>query len=438
MIVPDSDIDTIGLHRAALDDLVDSAERALRVGDIDAAVRLASVAADFASRQHPGLFADVRLERVLGYAGDRLPQPTSESNLGTVVHVMDADPRSGVVDTVDRLSAAVSMTSLTYTTNTADPLASAQRLRQVASHGDLVMIHTAPDDVVASLAFGRWPGRPPVVHVNHHDTVFWVGVGIADMVVSHRAVGSALAVDRRCVGPGRTGVLPGTRASSAVWAEWTGQLITKASTVHRAWLPEALLPLPISARDVEVFQSLEAARRSDGLRGSWQRRGPQVAAPYRPELSVVILGTDLGETLECLDEAYEALGGTLAQVIIANVGGGPDFGATMADLAGVVTTLGYDPADSPIEAAQRAVRWCAADRTAIVADEMRLDRDDLFGALARLDTATAPIELASRGYSAGLGCCVARTDDLVGWLGLASVSGVEFSKKSRSVDLVTP
>lgn len=80
-----------------------------------------------------------------------------------------------------------------------DPTDRALALRELASKwADVVVLHTHPNDPIATVAFANG-GGPPVVLLNHADHVFWLGTAIADLVADIRLVGQELSQKRRGV-----------------------------------------------------------------------------------------------------------------------------------------------------------------------------------------------------------------------------------------------
>lgn len=62
----------------------------------------------------------------------------------------------------------------------------ATQLRELVwTHADVVVLHTHPWDVIATVALGV-PGGPPVLLLNHAAHVFWVGCSIADVIINIR------------------------------------------------------------------------------------------------------------------------------------------------------------------------------------------------------------------------------------------------------------
>lgn len=79
-------------------------------------------------------------------------------------------------------------------------------LRKLAQeNADIVVLHTHPDDVISTVAFGV-PGGPPVLFLNHADHVFWCGGSVADLVVDIRESGNVWT--KMCRGIQRVQVLP--------------------------------------------------------------------------------------------------------------------------------------------------------------------------------------------------------------------------------------
>ena len=70
-----------------------------------------------------------------------------------------------------------------------DVLARARALHELATHADVVILHIDPEDIVPVVAFGDRSGLPPILYLNHADHLFWLGVGIADLVVNLRRSG---------------------------------------------------------------------------------------------------------------------------------------------------------------------------------------------------------------------------------------------------------
>jgi hypothetical protein len=69
------------------------------------------------------------------------------------------------------------------------PLQRANDLRTFAwQNADVVVLHTHPDDILCTVAFGV-EGGPPVLLLNHADHLFWTGCMIADLVLDIRASG---------------------------------------------------------------------------------------------------------------------------------------------------------------------------------------------------------------------------------------------------------
>jgi hypothetical protein len=91
-----------------------------------------------------------------------------------------------------------------------DPMSSLlQRATDLRMHAwknaDVVVLHTHPDEILGTVAFGV-EGGPPVLLMNHSDHVFWTGASVADMVLDIRKSGQLWTKHSR--GINRTIILP--------------------------------------------------------------------------------------------------------------------------------------------------------------------------------------------------------------------------------------
>ncbi len=228
-------------HHDRFDRLVEYAEKAQLRGNLDLAALYAQNAALHATRFHPGIFASTRLERLCAELSATLAAPAKPSSRaadpGALLDVLTAayavgghsrlawrwidydaarthslavtgqDHRAlptALVEAVRRAHGEIH----DLTTVTGGLMARAARLREVAADVDQVVLHVSPYDVLPAIAFASWPDRPPIIYVNHLDLLFWVGVSIADVVVSIDARGARHAIERRGVQPQRSLVLP--------------------------------------------------------------------------------------------------------------------------------------------------------------------------------------------------------------------------------------
>lgn len=232
-------------HLVVFQDLVARANDFLRAGRRDAASVYAQIAAKYAASRHPGLFASPRLERILLTIGERNTigsvasdnMPSSRCTAERVLHVFtqvagigghtrmawrwirhDAErshtvaiTRQGSVNVPQLLKEAVSAAhgQIHVLDECAGNLITwADALRTVADAADLVVLHVNPDDVVPIIAFADKRNAPPVIFVNHADQLFWLGVGVSDLVVNLRESGARLSHARRGVPPERSALLP--------------------------------------------------------------------------------------------------------------------------------------------------------------------------------------------------------------------------------------
>ena len=72
----------------------------------------------------------------------------------------------------------------------------AAKLRSLAEHADVVVLHTHMWDPVATVAFAH-PGGPPVLLVNHADHTYWTGASVADLVLNIRPSGESVCFVHR-------------------------------------------------------------------------------------------------------------------------------------------------------------------------------------------------------------------------------------------------
>lgn len=82
---------------------------------------------------------------------------------------------------------------------TTTPWERAAALRQYAwENADVVVLHTHPEEVIATVAFGI-AGGPPVLVMNHADHVFWAGCAVGDLVLEIRESGQRWTQNHRGV-----------------------------------------------------------------------------------------------------------------------------------------------------------------------------------------------------------------------------------------------
>jgi glycosyltransferase involved in cell wall biosynthesis len=223
--------------------VVGIAEAFHRASDDRSAAACAQVAAACAWRNHAGLFASPRLERLLTDIGRKTAAARPASPRGRyapprrVLHVLtkarpmggdsrfpcrwmdvDHDRQHSVAVTTQEGDAVPEVFTEVTSRNggqvhcldadTSDPLVRAARLRALAQEADLIALHIYPDDVIPSLAFADGAVVAPVLFVNHSDHTFWLGVNTSDMVVQLRDSSVALSINRRRIDSNRLVTLP--------------------------------------------------------------------------------------------------------------------------------------------------------------------------------------------------------------------------------------
>ena len=362
------------LHQTVHDSFVDRAEFALSRGHVDKAATLLTIAVDVASRNHIGRFTDDRVEYLAArlaasVAGSCPVSVVPEDAVADVVHVVGEHPTRRVDSTIERwMKCGVGRSRVVTTGRRSEPLRErAATLRTELHHATTVVVHTEPDDLTPLLALGGW-ARPPVVFVNHSDTVFWPGVSTFDLIASHRAVGSALAVDRRCVSVGRTVLLPPFAADDESWSRALVVIEQRVHEVTPALPPPPSLPRPFEPRDADLARQLDVAGRSDGLVGALQRHRRVLDVADRPELSVVVLASDPDATVECLHRALDAwtISGTV-QLIVVDLCGGREMSGVLDELTGTVLAVRASDAD-PFSAVAAGLKWAWGQYAAIITD----------------------------------------------------------------------
>jgi glycosyltransferase involved in cell wall biosynthesis len=195
-------------------------------------LELVGQAAWFATVNHPGYFADARLENLalavaqsdrtpLRSPPERLPRTpgrrrvlhvaTEVAAIGghtrTIRHWAEADRESvhslaltkqKYCEVPDWLRQAVVASGgrVVVLPPDAPVLTRAAQLRAVAADADLVVSHHFTEDVVPVAAFAA-AGGPPVGVINQSDHVFWLGPSVADTVINLRPIGQTVTERRR-------------------------------------------------------------------------------------------------------------------------------------------------------------------------------------------------------------------------------------------------
>lgn len=210
----------------------------LRIADkVEPDLRLAliSQAAWFAATNHPGRFADHRLENLALATGAELERPraicsrlqpnrlagrrcvlhvaTEVAGIGghtrTIKNWAELDESSSHTLVLTRqvnsavpewIRSAICRTGgqVIVLPPTAPPTTRALWLRELSQGADLVVLHHFSEDPVPTVALAV-PGLPPTAVIDQSDHVFWLGNSVADTVISLRKVGRAVCEQRRSV-----------------------------------------------------------------------------------------------------------------------------------------------------------------------------------------------------------------------------------------------
>jgi hypothetical protein len=224
-------------------ELLEEAKALARAGDYAYAASWCAIAATQAFYEHGGIFASPELEWLIDEIGQAalgaatIPRGTApgesprrilhvatavqtvgghsrtlwrwiatdRTRVHSVALVQQRRPVPGqLVDAVRASAGRIHILS----DRTDNILKPARNLRTAAAGADLIVLHIGCKDIVPLLAFSGLSGRPLIALVDHSDHAFWVGASIADVVISLRGTGRALACKRRGLDPARSALLP--------------------------------------------------------------------------------------------------------------------------------------------------------------------------------------------------------------------------------------
>ena len=222
---------------------VEQAEAHLENGRREEAAMSASIAAWYAAKKHPGVFASSRLENLLNTIGRSIPVslpartfPTDAKDIKRVLHVTtelppvggltrlvnrwidtDANRQNSLLLTRYREALPASLTEAVHASGgkiyrlnqtPGSMLDWAKRLRKIAQDYDMLVLNIHAEDVIPLIAFSGASTLPPVAFLNHADHLYWLGSSICRSVLNLREAASDISINRRGVPANRSLLLP--------------------------------------------------------------------------------------------------------------------------------------------------------------------------------------------------------------------------------------
>ncbi len=225
-------------NRSRYDQVVDVVRHRAGRGDLEGVLRSAMLAGNYGWWSPSGLLADPEIEHLVVDTvrqGGGSPQVDGARDAGRVLHVLSESYVTGGHTrlatrwiTRDHRRSDVALTNQRHAVpdslraavegsggrlhhlrdEHADLAARSAALRALMDRADVVVQHVHPYDVVA-LAAANLPGRrPPVIHENHADHTYWLGLAGADVVCDYRASGQRISRELRGVRETRLALLP--------------------------------------------------------------------------------------------------------------------------------------------------------------------------------------------------------------------------------------
>ncbi len=189
------------------------------------------IAANYAYARHTGLFVSPKLERILVSIGKKAittvsnPIPIKQSNPRRIIHVattvsdvggltrmiwrwIQQDKTRthslvltryyGEIPALLREAIKNSHGNIYFLSDTVGGIISwCQRLREIATAADLIVLHIHSFDIIPIIAFGNPEACPPIVFLNHADHLFWIGTEISNVITNLRESGWELSQERR-------------------------------------------------------------------------------------------------------------------------------------------------------------------------------------------------------------------------------------------------
>jgi hypothetical protein len=289
--------------------LVAQAKDYVESGEYTMAAVYAEMAAAYAIGKHCGLFASPELERILVEIGrkalKRSAYPSKSLSLSrTHRNVLHVATSTGVIGGHSRMmwrwiqqdtgsshsvvltrqapakipkalrEAVINSKGKIYVLNEGfdDLISCSQRLREIASGADLVVLHLFGQDVIPMIAFANKEQSPPILYLNHLDHLFWLGAGISDIVINLRESAMSLSHIRRGIEIDRNILLPITLRP-------TQRILSRAEAKQKIGIAEDSILLLSIARSVK-YKTIDEITFADAH--------IQVLAKYKQAILVVI------------------------------------------------------------------------------------------------------------------------------------------------------
>jgi hypothetical protein len=296
----------------------------LRRGRLAAAAVQAETAASYTYFHHSGLWASPELERLLTEIGREALDSGSQAELSApdggprrVLHVLtriasigghsrmvwrwieEDDLRSHSVVLTRQGAIPIPPQVLDATSRRGGRVYSlnrkrgsildwSQRLRDLATGFDVIVMHLFAEDVIPMIAFAERAGLPPILFVDQADHAFSLGPALADVYVGLREAGIELAVKRRGVARARAAELPITLPAHE-------RSLTRAQArEHFGWASDRVIMLSIAR--APKYRTFQGQHYADQFRGLLDRHA---------ELMLVVVGPQPDEAWHRLAHATD-------------------------------------------------------------------------------------------------------------------------------------
>ena len=259
--------------------LVTQAQDYVERGEYTMGAVYAEIAAAYACGKHPGLFTSWELEQLLIKIGQQaIPANTNRisrfSPPKKILHVstyvasigghsrmiwrwinQDKERSHSIVLTrqVHKLPKLLSdavrnsqgkIHYLNKNINSSSIISSAKELRKIAEKADLVVLHIYSQDVIPMIAFTNQQESPPIIYINLGDHLFWLGMGISNVIANLSEASMRLSQERRGVEEKRNLLLP-------IILEPSQRLLSRSEAKQQIGIPQDCVLIVSIARSVK-------------------------------------------------------------------------------------------------------------------------------------------------------------------------------------------